>query len=191
MLGTYEYSDFPMDEGTFGVKPGQHIPAAVVHDYLTKYAQHFDFFGNIRFKTKVQSAQPGESGGWLLKVTREEQASNVLTKRLIVATGLTTEPYMPTISGSGAFGGLIFHTSEFQSHEETLSTSKDVTVLGGEFDPVPSTETMLTPIRREVSLGCGLCVCICWRLCQYDYSQVRPWSCLDGASICNSAEKVA
>ena len=33
MLGTYEFSDFPMDPKLFSVKPGEHIPGAVMNEY--------------------------------------------------------------------------------------------------------------------------------------------------------------
>lgn len=63
MLGMYEYSDFPMDEATFGVAPGQHIPGTVVHSYLTKYAEHFGVYGRICFNTLVETVEHHERGG--------------------------------------------------------------------------------------------------------------------------------
>ena len=35
MVGTYKYPDFQVDEATYGVKHGDHIPRAVLHRYLT------------------------------------------------------------------------------------------------------------------------------------------------------------
>ncbi len=56
MLGTYEYPDFPLDSETFGVKPGEHIPGTVLHEYLTKYAEKFGILDKIRCNSKVVTA---------------------------------------------------------------------------------------------------------------------------------------
>lgn len=131
MLGTYEYSDFPMDEATYGLKKGQHIPALVLHQYLTNYAHHFGFFERIRFNSKVKTVEPGKDGTWILNVGTENGESQVFTKRLIVATGLTSEAFVPTIPGSETFGAPLFHTRHFRNHEDTLKTVQSVTVVGG------------------------------------------------------------
>jgi cation diffusion facilitator CzcD-associated flavoprotein CzcO len=57
MLGTYEYSDYPMDTATFGVKPGEHIPGTVLHKYLTSFAKEFDVYPRTRLNTRVDSAE--------------------------------------------------------------------------------------------------------------------------------------
>ena len=38
LVGTYEYTDFPMHE-RFGVKKGEHIPGEVIHNYFRQYAK--------------------------------------------------------------------------------------------------------------------------------------------------------
>lgn len=126
MVGTYEYPDFPMDEKTFGVKPGEHIPAQVVHDYLTSYAKKFGVFECTKFKTKVESIERGEKGGWLLKTT----AGNIQSSKLIVATGMTSQAFLPTFKGQESFGVPLFHGKDFLKNAETLTTSKRVTVFG-------------------------------------------------------------
>ncbi|KAK0650927.1 putative FAD-containing monooxygenase MymA [Lasiodiplodia hormozganensis] len=133
MLGTFEYSDFPMDTPTFGVKPGEHIPGIVVHRYLAAYAERFGVYKRIRFNTRVESAQESsETDGWTLSVanvaTGEKETLN--TRRLIVATGLTSQPYVPTFVGQEDFGATIFHTRDFLAHADTLKTAHSVTVLG-------------------------------------------------------------
>lgn len=128
MVGTYEYSDFPMDEKTWRVKPGEHIPGEVVHDYLTKYAEKFGVLPHLRVNTKVQSAERAEKGGWLLRL--DSDLGSILTKKLIVATGMTSEPFIPTINGQELFGGQIFHIKDFSKKAATLETAKSVTVLG-------------------------------------------------------------
>ncbi|KAI0767463.1 hypothetical protein C8Q74DRAFT_1280559 [Fomes fomentarius] len=133
MLGTYEYSDFPMDEATFGVAAGQHIPGTIVHSYLTKYAEHFGVYGCIRFNTLVETVEHHERGGWVLSVQHLISGSKtcLIAQRLIIATGLTSEAYIPTIAGSDSFGSPIFHPKDFARHRDTLTAAHNVSVLGG------------------------------------------------------------
>jgi cation diffusion facilitator CzcD-associated flavoprotein CzcO len=129
MLGTYEYSDFPMDETTWAIKPGEHIPGKVMHDYLTKYAERFGVLQHIRFNSKVESAEREEKGGWLLKISKQQ--GSILAKKLVVATGMTSQAFVPTIEGQESFGVPLFHSKDFKQHAATLETAKTVTVLGG------------------------------------------------------------
>ena len=129
MVGTYEFSDFPMDEKTWGVKPGEHIPGKVVHDYLTKYAEKFGVLPHVRLNSKVASAERGEKGGWLLKISQPH--SSILAKKLLVATGMTSEAFVPKIQGQESFGAPLFHSKDLSQHASTLDTAKSVTVLGG------------------------------------------------------------
>lgn len=130
LLGTYEYSDFPMD-ASYGVKPGQHIPGTVLHRYLKDYAAHFGLLERIRFKSNLETAERKQGGGWLLTVSSAGQSSEVLAEKLIVATGLTSEPFMPALEGSDNFDSPIFHSRHFRSHAESLKTAGTVVVFGG------------------------------------------------------------
>ncbi|KAM0322169.1 hypothetical protein ACHAQA_009658 [Verticillium albo-atrum] len=133
MLGTYEYPDFPMDTETFGVKPGQFIPGPVVHRYLTKYAERFDILGRVRCEHKVISAEKQPGGGWLLTVqaTKDVVESQILAKKLVLATGLTSEAFLPEFDGQETFGAPIFHVKDFAQNAYTLETASSVTVFGG------------------------------------------------------------
>ncbi|KAI0697521.1 hypothetical protein C8T65DRAFT_582553 [Cerioporus squamosus] len=134
MLGTYEYPDFAMDEATFGVKPGEHIPGTVVHQYLTKYAEHFGVYRRIRFNTRVDTAEENaELGGWSLSVQSVLTGEKALmhARRLIVATGLTSEANMPTFAGQESFGRPIFHIKDFANRAEVIKTARSVSILGG------------------------------------------------------------
>lgn len=130
LWGTYEYSDFPMNE-SYGVKPGQHIPGHVLHRYLSNYAAHFGLLERIRFKTTVESAELKDGQGWLLSVSSEGGRGQILTERLIVATGLTSQPSIPTWQGQDRFEAPIFHSKDFLAHADSLRTADRVTVLGG------------------------------------------------------------
>ncbi|KAF3047245.1 hypothetical protein E8E11_008775 [Didymella keratinophila] len=134
MLGTYEYSDYPMDTATFGVEPGEHIPGTVLHKYLTSFAKEFGVYTRTRLNTRVDSAEENlKTGDWTLKthntVTGEE--APLRTKKLIVATGLTSEPHLPTFKGEADFNAPIFHSRDFREQADTLTTTRNVAVLGG------------------------------------------------------------
>jgi cation diffusion facilitator CzcD-associated flavoprotein CzcO len=128
MVGTYEYSDFPMDEETWGVKPGDHIPGQTVHDYLKKYAEKFGVLPHIRLNSKVESVQRGEKGGWLLGVG--DQKDQIIARKLVLATGMTSEAFIPKIEGEESFEVPLFHIKDFPKHASTMDTVKSVTILG-------------------------------------------------------------
>ena len=140
--GTYEFSDFPMDEKTFGVKPGQHIPGAVVHRYLSMYAEKHDIFKRIRFGRKVNCVERMEGGGW--KVTsltaqkdlaiKGEEAENesIMAHKLVIATGLTSQPFLPIFKGSESFDAPIFHAKDLCINaEQTAKPGNHIVVFGG------------------------------------------------------------
>ncbi|KAF3937967.1 hypothetical protein ABW19_dt0203931 [Dactylella cylindrospora] len=130
-LGTYEYPDFPMKP--FGVEPATHIPGEIVHEYLTAYAKKFGVFNKIRFNNKLVSAEYKEDENkWLLTVQEGEMIKTTLTDKLVLATGLTSEPFLPQIKGSESFERPLFHAKDLLQHsDELLKTAKKVTVFGG------------------------------------------------------------
>ena len=132
LWGTYEFPDFPMDAETFGVNTDQHIPGAVIHSYLKAYAKNFDIAKLIHLRTKVQVAEhrDGGQGGWRLTVCCDGMERVVYAQHLIVATGLTSEPFLPHIDGQETFGGKIFHGKYFRQHKDTIKRGNTVTVLG-------------------------------------------------------------
>jgi len=119
-----------MDTETFKVKTGEHIPGEVINKYLKAYARHFGIENAIRLNTKVLSAehQDAEAGGWILTVG--SAATKIFAQRLIIATGLTSEAFMPHFEGQETFGGKIFHSKHFRQNRDTLQTAKAATVFG-------------------------------------------------------------
>ncbi|KAJ5787857.1 hypothetical protein N7457_002847 [Penicillium paradoxum] len=132
MLGTYEYSDFPMDEATFGVKPGEHIPGHVIHQYLTAYAQHFGFTECIRLDHRVESARHNPNGTWQLSVSHGGDTKTIGSKKMIVATGTTSQAYLPTFEGQESFGAPLFHCRDLLQYQDAvLQPGERATVFGG------------------------------------------------------------
>jgi cation diffusion facilitator CzcD-associated flavoprotein CzcO len=134
LWGTYEYPDFPMTTARFGVEEGSHVPGAIVHEYLKAYAAEFGIAERIRLRTKVLSAehQEGAEGGWILTIASESsEPKRIAARRLIVATGLTSEAFLPRFEGQETFGGRIFHGKHFQQNRDTLKTAKSAVVFGG------------------------------------------------------------
>ena len=138
MLGTYEYSDFPMiGENSFGVKPGEHIPGNVVHSYLKKFAQTFSIYDQCRFGEEVKTAMKISSendgdGGWLLTIQRTDGSYTLRTRRLVMATGLYSTPFLPKIVGAEDTKMDVIHSLNLLQHSENLfANSKNVAVFGG------------------------------------------------------------
>ncbi|TRX87954.1 hypothetical protein FHL15_011158 [Xylaria flabelliformis] len=134
MLGTYEYPGFPMSSDRFDVKPGEHMSGQAINAYLKAYAKQNGISGFIQLNTKVLTAEhrETENGGWILTLTASYPSATrrVFAKRLIVATGLTSEAFLPHFDGQELFGGRIFHGKYFQQNSDTLKTAKAVTVFG-------------------------------------------------------------
>ena len=131
MHGSYEYPEFPMSYDKYGVGPNEHIPAAVLHQYLTDYAKHFGVFDRMQFGTRLESVSPDSHDGWTVTISSAKGVGALHTKRLILATGLTSSPNCPSYAGQETFTSPFFHAKNFCERRETLFTSKNAVVIGG------------------------------------------------------------
>ncbi|ATY59099.1 Flavin monooxygenase [Cordyceps militaris] len=137
LLGTFEYPDFPLDAAQLE-PPKDHIPGETVNAYLKAYAARFGIDRFLQFSTKVVVAEHQEQGGWVLTLETEQDNTDgtpalqtkVFTRRLITATGLVSDPILPSFTGQATFGGPIFHAKDFAQYAETLQTAKSATVYG-------------------------------------------------------------
>ncbi|KAL8687028.1 MAG: hypothetical protein Q9218_006687 [Villophora microphyllina] len=126
LYGTLEYSDYPMDEITFGVEAGKFMPGPAIHKYLRSYAEEFDIHRRIRFGAWVQTVERKSSEAWLIHYSQSHSRSvngaggatdndvdqaqkQILTKKIVISTGLTSEPFIPHIPGSDTFNAPLFH----------------------------------------------------------------------------------
>ena len=137
LLGTYEYSDFPMDQETFGVKPGEPIPGHVLHHYLQRYAEKFDVYRRISFNSRVESVERNDGKGWVVNSSKVGDTTigimrTILAKKLVISTGLTSEPFVPAFVGSDSFDAPIFHAKYLLNNiEATSKNSSNIIILGG------------------------------------------------------------
>lgn len=138
----------------------QHIPGEVVYRYLEDFARHFGLLGRIRWGVKVEEAMLRGDGGWRVgwrrvghvyekigeigghlgeeKVAGQESNSktqeiegHLYARKLIIATGLTSTPHIPSSPPTTAFTGPIIHSIQLKTHSNLLATSKSVVVIGG------------------------------------------------------------
>lgn len=117
------------------VKPKEHIPGKDVHDYLEAYVDEFDLRKYIRLGQKVESVverrtSTGEtSSSWVLDVEdlATAQKSTIHAKKLIVATGQTSQAYFPErlFAGQDTFKKPIFHCVDLHKYESKLFDSGD------------------------------------------------------------------
>ncbi|KAG8861172.1 hypothetical protein FRB96_003122 [Tulasnella sp. 330] len=158
-LGSYEYSDLPMTED-YGVKPGGHIPGQVVCDYLKHYIAKFDLGRRIRCNTKVTTVERlQEIDQW--RITTDAH-STIICDKLIIATGLMAEPFIPTIPGMDSFGAPVVHTRDMRENApKVLETASSVTVYGGRKSAqnavhyFASNGVKVHWVIRESGHGCG------------------------------------
>ncbi|KAK4150034.1 hypothetical protein C8A00DRAFT_46477 [Chaetomidium leptoderma] len=133
MLGTFEYPDFPMHSDVLGVKPGEHMTGEVMYRYLTMYSEKFGIIDKIRYQSVVLAAehQDGAEGGWVLTIQTDNGQHQIYARKLIMAAGLTSEPFLPRIEGQEDFGVPLFHSRDFGKYAVTLDSAKTVTIFGG------------------------------------------------------------
>lgn len=140
LVGSYEFGDFPMTPERFGLTPGQHIPGAVVHQYLKAFAAEFGLTSKLRFQTKVVAAELQDNGDWVLNVSTVSSSDDISsstctpsvlrTRKLVVATGLTSEPYMPEFPGRPSFNGHLLHSINLKERAKDIEASREVVVVG-------------------------------------------------------------
>ena len=131
LFGMLEYSDFPMDPKIYDMEYGNHVPGMVMHKYLTDYARHFGIFERTRFGCEVVGADLQSNGSWIISYKHGSQDVKITTAKLILATGTTSDPYLPNFEGKDNFAGQLFHSRELPFRSEDIAAAKNVVVIGG------------------------------------------------------------
>jgi dimethylaniline monooxygenase (N-oxide forming) len=116
-VGTAEYSDVPMPRPPETDTYFEVFKAKHTTQYLENYVDIQAFAGQtlrdrIKLRIEVESVQKdGEGEGWILST--KERFTGVehkyCTSKLMVASGLTSIPNMPSLPGDKAFKGQIIH----------------------------------------------------------------------------------
>ena len=130
LWGSYEYPDFRMDGEKYNLKEGQHIPAATLHQYLTDFADHYGITERTRFQVEVKVIEATSDEQWLLYTDSPDGEEVIRTRKLIVATGLTSTPNLPTYKGQEDFKPPFFHAKDFCARADTVQSCKRATVVG-------------------------------------------------------------
>ncbi|KAJ0118222.1 nicotinamide mononucleotide permease [Diaporthe amygdali] len=123
LVGTLQYPDFPLVPEEFGIERGQHIPGHIIHEYLSRYAEKFEIASKIRLQHKVISAEHRDEGGWKMVAEAEGRIIKITAARLVVATGLSSEEFLPRFDGEETFTSPIFHSKYFPKrfwHETSI-----------------------------------------------------------------------
>lgn len=111
------------------VEAGQHIPGRAVHEYLKAYADRFGIRDKIWLNCKVESMEyikgDAERKEWVVRYTTAAGAEHatdgcIRTRKVIVATGLTSQPRIPIFAGQDSFGAPLFHIKELALYQDTL-----------------------------------------------------------------------
>ena len=133
LLGMYEHPDFPMDEQRFRVRKGEHIPAERVLEYLEAFVKDSDINSSLRLNMKVEVIKKKEDH-WELRCisVSDGNAYNITTLRLIIATGNTNKPKLPSYPTSSAFKPMVVHSKDFAAHyTKIVKPGTHALVIGG------------------------------------------------------------
>ncbi|KKK23200.1 hypothetical protein P175DRAFT_0471367 [Aspergillus ochraceoroseus IBT 24754] len=132
LKGTYEFTDFPMD-AKYGVKDNAHIPGFVLHQYFNDFADHFDLRRRIHFNTRVFEAEKLETG-WKLNADTSDGRSIVYScDKLIVCSGLASNPNPITMRGQDEFGKPVLNHCQLREQAAKIAedpNAESVTVVG-------------------------------------------------------------
>lgn len=107
-------------------------------NYLEEYATSQVIGGRslqdrIRFSSLVVNVRK-EVAGWVVETadTYTSEHFKFVTRRLVIASGITSIPRIPQLKGSETFGGTIIHNLDFGSAKVLTDPDvKHITVLGG------------------------------------------------------------
>lgn len=124
-----------MNSLRFGVRPGEHVPAEKVFEYLEAFVESNGLTECIQYNTKVQVIEQVEEG-WKLhvkntKTTSTEKVTEINTSKLIVAVGLTNQPCIPRYPTSPDFLPLAIHSTEFSAHFQDIAKENTHTLIVG------------------------------------------------------------
>jgi pyruvate/2-oxoglutarate dehydrogenase complex dihydrolipoamide dehydrogenase (E3) component len=108
-----DYPDFPSHHQIF--------------EYFKGYADAFGLRDQIRFNSRIETAERKDGGGWRLTVADQDGTHEETADYLIVASGHHRVPYTPDLEGD--FTGEQLHSAQYRSTHGFRN--KRVLVVGG------------------------------------------------------------
>lgn len=106
----------------------------MIHTYLHKYAQDHDLLRRIRFNTFVTGASQTPQGRWQLSL--RDSIDIIDAEKLMVATGVTSIPYLPSFEGGHDGSALVVHSRDLGASFDALGADdeegkiREVVVVG-------------------------------------------------------------
>lgn len=138
--GLSEFSDMPMPRPPEEDCRDDFYPAKYTTEYLENYVLRKDRNGRslrdrIVFNISVQTImRANDEKTWKITCSRPSEPNTIITSdKLLIASGLTSTPSMPTFADQDTFKGPIIHSIDFGSRVAELIASKNIqhiTVLG-------------------------------------------------------------
>ncbi|KAK2057595.1 FAD/NAD(P)-binding domain-containing protein [Colletotrichum caudatum] len=127
-LGLFNYTDKPMRPHR-GDPRDPRVTGEMIHGYLQEYAEDHDLVRRIRFNTFVEAATRCDRG-WRLALRSSDDV--VETQKLLVATGVTSIPFMPNLAATSADPIPLIHSKDLGSLYDKVSDPgvQDVVVVG-------------------------------------------------------------
>ncbi|KAH7112856.1 hypothetical protein B0J11DRAFT_542097 [Dendryphion nanum] len=105
-----------------------------IHNYLHKYAEKYDLLRRIKFQSRVVKAErirrsDASPDGWRLTMSSGEEME---CNKLIIASGLFSQPFTPKVPGLTSFSGLSIHSQDLGQQHPRLSdpSIESVTIVG-------------------------------------------------------------
>lgn len=112
--GLFEYSFYPMKKE--GLSPDRYISGTTINKYLTSFAKDYDLVRRTRLNTRVTKVERTEKGSWLLRL---RSGDPILAEKLIYASGVSSDPYVPDTPNAG-FTKPIIHSSKLGASLDVL-----------------------------------------------------------------------
>ena len=121
----YSYSFEPFHDW-----PQHYSTQDVLLSYFRRVADKYDLRQNIRFSTKVESAEYDEAKSvWHVRVKKEDGSEESLEANAVIsAVGQLNQPRYPNLEGRDSFAGPSFHSARWD-HSVDLK-GKQVAVIG-------------------------------------------------------------
>ena len=142
-IGAFEYPDFRLipegrseNIGTYG----NLVPSQALREYLENFARNEEIIDKIHFNTRVKKVKKlgttEDPHGWEIYVQNSNQVADgtpdYICDKLIVATGLTSEEFIPNIPGIETTSLPVIHSKYLgKNYEKVVGNTSKITVYGG------------------------------------------------------------